>query len=372
MRIGMGPLRTATTSVAACFALAASLQGVAHGAALEVVVNPYQHVDWKSIHQYKGNLHTHTTESDGSFEPAKVIDLYHEHGYDMLAITDHNKFVWPWEAYGRSPETLGMTAVRGNELSRHHHALSLFCEYETESEDLDEALAGVAAAGGMAILCHPAMHWEGDRAQTSRLRRLLDESARPKSVPEEEVPRYVDLFKRHAHLTAVEVSNASEPLYRYPLDRQLWDKLLEALMPERPVWGVNTDDMHSLDHFGREFVVFLTEDRDASRLRQALVDGAYCFCSRRVPESAAPSSAAPPRVDAVEHDAAAHVLRATASVDGAALPDDAYAWISRGEVVHAGPALPYRETEGLGNYVRLEITAKGGTTFLNPFGFKNE
>ena len=40
---------------------------------------------------YKGNLHTHTTNSDGRKDPADVIDLYQTAGYDFLAITDHWK-----------------------------------------------------------------------------------------------------------------------------------------------------------------------------------------------------------------------------------------------------------------------------------------
>ena len=38
---------------------------------------------------YKGNLHTHTTESDGRLSPLETIRIYAEHGYDFLALTDH-------------------------------------------------------------------------------------------------------------------------------------------------------------------------------------------------------------------------------------------------------------------------------------------
>jgi len=38
---------------------------------------------------YKGNLHTHTTESDGALPPAEVARIYREAGYDFLAVTDH-------------------------------------------------------------------------------------------------------------------------------------------------------------------------------------------------------------------------------------------------------------------------------------------
>jgi len=40
---------------------------------------------------YKGNLHTHTNNSDGELSPEEVLEGYKKHNYDFLAITDHNK-----------------------------------------------------------------------------------------------------------------------------------------------------------------------------------------------------------------------------------------------------------------------------------------
>lgn len=38
----------------------------------------------------KGNLHSHTTRTDGTCPPQRQIDDYRKAGYDFLAITDHN------------------------------------------------------------------------------------------------------------------------------------------------------------------------------------------------------------------------------------------------------------------------------------------
>ncbi|OIN97269.1 hypothetical protein AUJ66_03890 [Candidatus Desantisbacteria bacterium CG1_02_38_46] len=38
---------------------------------------------------YKGNLHTHTTNSDGSLSPVETVKQYKEAGYHFLSITDH-------------------------------------------------------------------------------------------------------------------------------------------------------------------------------------------------------------------------------------------------------------------------------------------
>ena len=39
---------------------------------------------------YKGNLHTHTLNSDGDSTPFEVATWYREHGYQFLVLTDHN------------------------------------------------------------------------------------------------------------------------------------------------------------------------------------------------------------------------------------------------------------------------------------------
>src|SRR5687768_16261755 len=39
---------------------------------------------------YKGNLHTHTLNSDGDSTPNDVVRWYREHGYHFVTLTDHN------------------------------------------------------------------------------------------------------------------------------------------------------------------------------------------------------------------------------------------------------------------------------------------
>ena len=39
---------------------------------------------------WRGNLHTHSLWSDGDDFPEMITDWYQRHGYDFLAISDHN------------------------------------------------------------------------------------------------------------------------------------------------------------------------------------------------------------------------------------------------------------------------------------------
>lgn len=41
---------------------------------------------------YKGNLHTHTTRSDGPYELNKILKAYKDMGYQFLCISDHRKY----------------------------------------------------------------------------------------------------------------------------------------------------------------------------------------------------------------------------------------------------------------------------------------
>ncbi|MBQ2975892.1 MAG: PHP domain-containing protein, partial [Clostridia bacterium] len=43
-------------------------------------------------HFYRGNLHAHTTCSDGELTPEETVEAYRHHGYDFTAVTDHNQW----------------------------------------------------------------------------------------------------------------------------------------------------------------------------------------------------------------------------------------------------------------------------------------
>jgi hypothetical protein len=50
--------------------------------------NPY----FGSGRWYKGNLHTHSTLSDGTYTPEELKEVYKQHGYSFLALSDHRSF----------------------------------------------------------------------------------------------------------------------------------------------------------------------------------------------------------------------------------------------------------------------------------------
>src|SRR5687768_2391459 len=43
-----------------------------------------------ALQWWKGNLHTHSLWSDGDDYPEMIVDWYKQHGYQFLALSDHN------------------------------------------------------------------------------------------------------------------------------------------------------------------------------------------------------------------------------------------------------------------------------------------
>src|SRR5690242_8868261 len=63
----------------------------------------------------KGNLHTHTTNSDGERAPQAVIDDYASRGYGFLSISDHDVCTTAKE-YAKL-DARGMVMIPGNEIT---------------------------------------------------------------------------------------------------------------------------------------------------------------------------------------------------------------------------------------------------------------
>lgn len=190
--------RTSTRSVLLLAFTAFTLQTPALAQSRQLVLNPYEDVNWQETGRYRANFHTHTTVSDGLMNPHEIVDLYHAHGYTILAISDHdthNNFsTYPWTDFAsltpsqrsinllaegrlqtthlnfenRDPGSLGMLPVAASELSRGHHIISLFSTATHPQEGgVAERMATVNQYGGVAFMAHPAMHWPTSRGVTA-------------------------------------------------------------------------------------------------------------------------------------------------------------------------------------------------------------
>ena len=66
---------------------------------------------------YRGNMHTHSTNSDGSLSPEAVCGAYRGEGHDFLVLTDHFMEVYGFPVTDtRSYRTGYFTTIIGAEL----------------------------------------------------------------------------------------------------------------------------------------------------------------------------------------------------------------------------------------------------------------
>ena len=67
------------------------------------------YIDSTGARWFKGNLHTHTTNSDGRISPEDCIALFRKNGYDFLSLTDH------WKISETRVHESGMLLLSGTE-----------------------------------------------------------------------------------------------------------------------------------------------------------------------------------------------------------------------------------------------------------------
>ena len=115
------------------------------------------------MNYYKGNLHMHTTRSDGAYTPEAALDLYRAAGYDFVALTDHYEYGEGFVApngllvLSGAEYDIGTDAI--NEGIYHIAAFGMKRDpgmTRDRKPPVQEIIDRVHAAGGLAALAHPA------------------------------------------------------------------------------------------------------------------------------------------------------------------------------------------------------------------------
>lgn len=109
---------------------------------------------------FKGNLHTHTTNSDGKLSPADAVAMYKSAGYDFLALTDH----WVLSEWGRSDNMLLISGCEYNSPTGDTrqgvvHIVGVGMNKDPMIErgaDMQSAINAINGSGGIAIYAHPS------------------------------------------------------------------------------------------------------------------------------------------------------------------------------------------------------------------------
>ena len=173
---------------------------------------------------YKGNLHTHTSNSDGEPSPEEVLEGYKEHNYDFLSITDHHKVTEVEEYSGKDFLLISGVeiGVGKSSLQRGYHLVAINVEKEIEvvlnpevrrQLTVQKAIDFLKEKGCEVILGHP--YWSGlTMAEVSSLEGQLG----------------IEVYNRYCHRTRAK-----------GLSSVYWDALLAKGKLD---WGFAVDDTH--------------------------------------------------------------------------------------------------------------------------------
>ena len=207
-----------------------------------VIHNPYapSPLPW-----LKGNLHTHTTRSDGSKPPQETVDAYAALGYDFLMLSDHDTLADTASVDGR-----GMTLLPGNEISANGvHMLHVGARTEVPPHaDRQAVIDAVNADGGFAIVAHP--NWEKDFNH----------------CPQEHLETWQDY-------AGIEIYNGVVRWLRgSALATDRWDRLLGQ---GRKVWGYANDDCHREGNYGLAWNMVQTGSRAPEAILEGLRKGRF-------------------------------------------------------------------------------------------------
>jgi hypothetical protein len=182
-------------------------------------------------HFQKGNVHTHTSLSDGGSTPEQTIAWYRAHGYQFLALTDHNQLSKPTQ-YASLQEP-GFVLISGEEITmtgagRQVHVNALCTQsripgggFGSAAAALSNAIGQVRSQGGVAIVNHPNFDWALSAADVT--------DARDAAL--------LEIASGHPYVHSM--GDATHPSHE-----QLWDIALSA---GADFMGVGVDDEHHID-----------------------------------------------------------------------------------------------------------------------------
>tara|TARA_B110000438_G_scaffold60718_1_gene60926 strand:- start:7508 stop:8437 length:930 start_codon:yes stop_codon:yes gene_type:complete len=187
---------------------------------------------------FKGNIHSHTTNSDGDSPPQHVASWYKDNNYDFLVLSDHNHLSilddaennnnkWPLLIPGEeiTVRTIGLEPaalhIGGIGLSE----VIMPGSYESNVEGINDIVSKINKQEGLASINHPNYQWWV--------------SAQDIKHSSENIWAF-EIFNGHMHANNQGSLNSMST-------EEIWDDILSS---GKFIYGVAADDSH---HFTEEF-----------------------------------------------------------------------------------------------------------------------
>ena len=193
----------------------------------------------------RGNLHSHTTNSDGSRSPQGVIDDYAVRGYDFLMLSDHDFLTDP-----TTFEAKGMVLLPGLEVSAEGpHILQVGATQPVPpNANRQKVVDAINADGALAIACHPNRNLYNDHWLQGALEQLTNYAG-------------IEIYNGTTRRNEGESSATNR-----------WDMLLSKGIN---VWGYANDDSHYDGDAALAWNVVQVPEVSATALMDALKAGRF-------------------------------------------------------------------------------------------------
>jgi hypothetical protein len=118
---------------------------------------------------FRGNLHCHSTRSDGLVDPEEVVGAYRDAGYDFVCLSDHFEEEYGWRVTDtRHLRDENFTTILGAELRSSHKeernsywvtAAGLPLDFAAPPPgDHAEAIGRARALGAFVVMLHPGLN----------------------------------------------------------------------------------------------------------------------------------------------------------------------------------------------------------------------
>ena len=391
------------------------------------VINPYEDVNWESWGQYRANLHTHSTVSDGRETLATMVEYHYELGYDVLAMTDHGTIDRSWVDINTNPgitfimnlnrgtpDLAGLTQGRYNQISsgsdrggrgmtrvpfgiehnaaafNNTHVNSFFCDwadgYLGGTSYYNHILRGVENSGGISVINHPG-------AYTNARDYDYDEAYSTDNTHFNYIiKKFTKMFLDYESCVGMEIINKNDS--RTKNDRKFWDVLLANVTPTgRNIFGFGNSDAHNLGACDTNWQVMLMPENNVKNIRTCLEKGAFFAASHNIKntfevarlEAETGLSIADengewllgnspdengnyPRQQPKPEVTNIVVDNNADTIEISAENHAVIHWIADGQVIQVGGFLDLNEhSDEIGNYVRAEIWGPGAILYSQPF-----
>ena len=307
--------------------LAGALSTVGY-AATEVdytITNPYADVDW-SWKQYKADLHTHTTASDGDDTLKDMIETNYDYGFDIYATSDHGITSYSWTEVNTIPELKFFLDMRkpGTELvvlenegltfdgDKYHvvtengddyyyqegtedhkllrvpyaneqnptslnnaHVNTWFADYGHArlggTSDYETPIKAIDELGGLSVINHPGEYTNARDEKTT-------EAAYGEGY-EYYIDKFEHLLLQYPSCIGIDMNSKGDSRTRH--DRKLWDILLQDLSPSgRLVCGIATSDAHRTTAAYTGYTRMLMPELTSEALKACMSKGEFFAASR--------------------------------------------------------------------------------------------